>query len=272
MKVIFIDFSIFLNRSLLGCHMRGEIQYAQFMCMRMIFACLKKIELNEDDLIIFALDSPKGSWRRDIDSNYKKNRRAQRAKLNIDWTTEYAKFAKLIGNLEVATPFHIVEIDRLECDDIVSAGVRYYYNCECIIISTDSDFDQLTKFQNVKLFNPVKKEYKIITDDCYKLIAKKIKKEVTDNLITPILTVEDYERRDLIVNLTRLPEDIESLVVHELKKITIRNYDIGLFQYPKIQYELKNLFNNHNKKIITFKNSFRKKKKRKIKLNQSTLF
>lgn len=265
MKTILIDYSLFVHRAIYGCYVRGEIKFAQYMCIKMIIGCLKKIEIHPEDIIILAIDSKKGNWRKDVDSNYKGNRKEKRSKVNVDWEHQYGLFAALLENLDASTPFHVLEIDRLEADDIISVSSRFFRDSEIVIISTDSDYDQLATVNHVKIFNPVSKKYKIVKDSAYKLIAKKIKKETTDNLITPIRTVEDYEKRDMLVNLTRLPEDIENQVVDRLKLLPSKKvYSIGLFRYPKMTIDLEGIYNNEEKKLVTLSESF-KKKVRKIK-------
>lgn len=263
-KVIFIDWNLFVHRAIYGCLARNELRFATFMCARMIFACLKRIEIHKEDLIILAVDSPLGSWRKDVDSNYKANRKELRAKAGIDWSIQYAEFNALLENFEVSTSFHIVCLHRLEADDIISYGVRHFKDSECVVISSDTDYEQLVKFPNVKLFSPVTKKYKIITENPHVLIDKKIKKEKTDNLITPIKSLADYKKRDLLVNLLKLPEYVEEIIKIELDKLEENKiYDVELFRFGKLRYELENLFLNESKDVVTMLDSVKKKKKNK---------
>ena len=267
-KVIFIDWSVFLHTAVYSCMKRQEMQFALNLSMKMVFACLKKIEINREDLLIFSMDSPLGSWRREVDNEYKRNRAKTREKTGLDWNVIFADFAVLIENLDMSTPFHIVQVDRLESDDIISVGCRYFTDKEIIIISTDSDFEQLVKYENVKIFSPKTKRYKVIKQSPHSIIAKKIKREQSDNLITPIRSVEEFEKRDLIVNLLRLPEYVENKAVKALTGLS-KEYDTTLFRFPNMIYEIEDIYNNEKKTIVTWTDSFRAKKKKQKK---ETLF
>ena len=119
-KVVFLDWGVFVHRAIFASVHNPNIP-ATYTALNMMIACLKRIELTNEDLIILACDSPKGSWRRDIDSNYKANRREAREKSNIDWKQHFSDFDEFIENLEIATPFRIIRIDRLEADDKVAS-------------------------------------------------------------------------------------------------------------------------------------------------------
>ena len=227
----------------------------------MIFGSLMRIGLSPDDLVIFACDSPKGSWRKIVDPAYKADRKAKRAKFeDINWTEQYQEFAILANNISDSTPFYFLMADRLEADDIIAYGVRHFDDKECIIISTDSDFEQLLAFPNVKLFSPVSKKYKFVTNP-YKILAKKIKKETTDNLITPILTTEDYEKRKSIVSLLELPPQIEQAVADALSQIQAKEYDINDLIFENLRERFHKLYNSN--KIVKYANKSTKPKRKK---------
>jgi 5'-3' exonuclease len=222
-----------------------------YTTLSMILACLKAIGCHPDDLIILALDSPKGSWRRDIDSAYKANRKENREKHDIDWDLAFSLFKDFIRQLEVSTPFVKIEIDRLEADDIISAGCRFYKDREVIIISSDSDYEQLAEYSHVKILTPKNKHYKIIKNPS-SILAKKIKKETTDNLVSEILTEEDYIRREKIVTLLNLPEDVENKVIEILSR-TEQNPQYDLDKLPFKRKMAERYFEIYNEDKITEK-------------------
>ena len=150
-KIVFLDWGVFMHRAIFGWENNKTIS-PTYTCLSMLIANLKRVGVHPDDIIIVAVDSPKGSWRRDVDSQYKANRKAAREKHeDIDWQLMFNKFDNLLENLKVSTPFHIIRIDKLEADDIIAYGVKYYKDKECVVISTDSDFEQLAAYKNVKL-------------------------------------------------------------------------------------------------------------------------
>ncbi|MEK7549065.1 MAG: hypothetical protein AAB496_01065, partial [Patescibacteria group bacterium] len=86
MKVILVDNNIFIFKSIFSWERNRSIS-PTYLYLSMLISCLKTIGCHPDDLIILAIDSPLGSWRRDIDSQYKANRKANREKhKDINWT------------------------------------------------------------------------------------------------------------------------------------------------------------------------------------------
>lgn len=267
-KVIYVDWLLFVHRAIFAWAIRKEMP-APYTCMAMILSCLKKVGVAPDDIVIVAIDSPKGSWRREIDPAYKANRKAKRdSRTDIPWKQMWSDFRELLENLKIATPFHAIEIEKLEADDIISYGVRCekFKDYTSIIISSDSDFEQLTRFPSVYLFSPKTKKYKIIQNP-YDSLAKKMDKEVSDNLLTPILSQKDYERRNKIVNLTILPSEIEAKIEIELQKINEhKEFNTELLKFRSIRERFMSIYNSTE--IVSISKSFKKKPK---KLEQKVL-
>ena len=104
-KVVFIDWNIFVYKAIFSWHRTKNGIPPTYTCLSMIVSCLKRIGLTSDDLIILAIDSPSGSWRKDVDSNYKANRKTLREKHDIDWDKQFKDFRDLLKNLLNASPF-----------------------------------------------------------------------------------------------------------------------------------------------------------------------
>jgi 5'-3' exonuclease len=235
-RILWIDFSVFQFRAIFGAAKNKDNKIpATYSCMSMILASLKELQASQEDTIIIACDSPKGSWRKDYDSDYKGNRKAKRDTFDIDWKGEFEQFKNLKTNLSFNTTFIVLEGDKLEADDIIAYGVRYFASNPCIIVSTDSDYEQLTCYKNVRVFSPVSKKFKIVTNP-YKLLAKKIEQERTDNLMSPILTEADYNKRKMLVDLTTLPDFVEKQTKEMLDKAM--NCDIiREFRYEGLKHK-----------------------------------
>ena len=259
MKVVFLDFGVFMHRAIFA-GANNERIIPTYLALTMMLACLNRIEIYPDDLIIVAVDSPKGSWRKDIDIAYKANRRKARERSNIDWKKQFSDFDKFRTSLEEGTPFFLIEIDRLEADDIIAFGTRYYSDSECVIVSSDSDFEQLTAHPNVKIFSPITKKYKHVKNP-YILIGKKIHKEVADNLVTPILSQIDYDRRNTIVNLTALPKDVEDKIEIEFQNLPeMKYYNTNRIVFRSLRDRIEKIYNND--KIVPFEEKKKRKKKK----------
>jgi hypothetical protein len=230
-KIILIDWGYFLHSSVFAWG-AGERQIpATYTCMTMIIASLKRVGLDPDDLIIVAVDG-RGNWRRDYDPNYKANRQDKKDKGDIDWAEQYVLFDKLADRLKDTMPFHFIKIPKLEADDIIATVCQTIKDKPIRIISVDSDFDQLYAYPNVRMYSPKAKRYKII-DNPYAILASKIKKEATDNLVTEIKTDEDYERRKMLVNLITLPKFVTDLVLDKLNEIEYTDYDLENMPFKK---------------------------------------
>jgi len=255
-KIIFIDSSVFMFRAIFAWRKNKSIK-PTWQYLNMVFGILKLLNIHDKDLIIIAVDSSLGSWRKEVDYNYKSNRKEERNKFtDIDWTYMFEMFRALLKTLNRTTNFHIIEIDKLEADDIIAHGCKYFKDNECIIVSSDSDFEMLSVYKNVKLFSPISKKYKEVKNP-YLILSKKIEEEKTDNLITAIKTEEDYNNRELIVNLINLPDFVTSEVEKILSKL---NYT-KIFDANSIPFNMckrfRSIFNNDKvgvKKQVKYEN------------------
>jgi hypothetical protein len=259
-KVILVDLSYFMFRGI-HCYRTHPEMKSTFTALSMLIASLKRLPLTPDDIIILACDKGR-SWRKTIDSNYKSNRKSQREALEdkIWWDARFKEFEILRYILEEATPFHIIEIDTIEADDIIAYAVRYYKDKQCYIVSPDSDFEQLAMFPNVKIFSPISKKYKIIKNP-QEVLAKKMEIERVDNLITPIVTEEDFHKRKLIVDLTTLPDFVEKLIDIRLSTLNyLKKFDLEKLPYTVIQNRFMGIYNSD--KVIDENKPTRKPKKK----------
>ena len=243
-KVILVDWSVFVHRSIFAwSNQKGAIP-ATYYCLNSLLTCLRYIEPKKDDLIILAIDSyGKGNWRRDYDPAYKTNRKESRQKHeDINWTKQFEDMNVLLNNVHNSTPFIPIQVDRLEADDIISYACRYYTDRAKVILTTDSDMNQLYFLGNVKIFSPVNKKFREVLYPLREL-SKKIKKETTDNLITPITNQVEYDRRKTIVSLLQLPAEVEE----PLKNIFINlkpkdEYYPDKIMFPSLKNKYDTLF------------------------------
>lgn len=270
-KVVFVDWGVYLHKAIFaGIKMERS---PTWLAMTMIIGDLKKVGINPDDIIIIACDSHgKGNWRKDLDKEYKSKRKQKREDSGIDFETHFCLFENLLGEVEFGTPFHVIEVDRLEADDIISAGSRFYNDKEIVIISHDSDYEQLFIYPHVKIFSPTSKKYKIAPSNPKAILEKKIKKEVTDDLTSPVNTEEEYRIRKTIVDLSELPKDIEFAVTSRLKQIVPKeNWDINKMSSPSIRGKMQEIYNADEKQQVDYIKCVTKKKKINKKVKQQSL-
>uniref|UniRef100_A0A6M3K347 Putative exonuclease n=2 Tax=viral metagenome TaxID=1070528 RepID=A0A6M3K347_9ZZZZ len=270
-KVVLVDFNIFMFRSIFAWE-KSRNMLPTYTTLSMLIACLKAVGCHPDDLIILAIDSSKGSWRKDIDPAYKANRREAREKHDINWDEMFSMFKDLLNKLKEATPFVQIVLDYLEADDIISTACRYYKDKEVIIISSDSDYEQLAKYDYVKILSPKDKTYKKVTNPDL-ILAKKIQKETTDNLVSEINNEEDYLKREKIVNLLSLPSDIEEKVLRVLFEIEpVTNFDINKIPFKTMRDRFMSIYCEGTAEEETIKKIEKKKAKlKKLKQRQLTI-
>ena len=246
MKYIFIDWSYFQFRAIFSW-VKEKTYPPTYRALSYIVRALKDVEIQREDVVIFALDCHTGSWRKEIDKNYKANRKENREKFEIDWEDQYKAFDKFLKNIDEATNFYLISLDKMEADDIIAVGCKKFQDHVCIVVSTDSDFEQLVVYPKVKLFSPMSHKYKEVKNP-YKILANKIAKERTDNLVSPIQSLEDYDRRNKIVNLMSLPSLVEKIVSERLDVLPEKKMDLSLLYHPSLQERMSTMY-SENKQL-----------------------
>jgi len=106
--------------------------------------------------------------------------KAQRVYDNGDNFREQRK--KIVGYLEKYFPIQIVKHSDYECDDIVAYFARLHESQghDVTVVSTDTDFIQLIT-DNIKLYNPIKKEFLLKPDYDY-VLFKSLTGDGADNI------------------------------------------------------------------------------------------
>ena len=260
-KIVLVDWNVIVFKSIFASRTNKAVP-PTYTALATLISSLRTIGCHPDDMIILAIDSPKGSWRKQVDKDYKANRPLLRKQItDIDWSKMFKMFNDFKAILTQATPFLIAEKDFYEADDIIAVAVKIFKQSPCVIVSSDSDYHQLAEYPHVKIFSPQSKRYQIIKNPANTLL-KKIKKEKTDNLTSPIVTEEDYIKRLTIVNLMSLPPDVERDITPLLFDLTYHPYDLTLIPFPSLRERFMEIYNQKKPApLIPRKN----KKKRKTK-------
>lgn len=154
--------------------------------------------------VFFCLEG-KDNFRYSIFSDYKANRlwkKSSKSNKDVDRQRD------IIIDLLRFLPITIAYADRFEADDVIGSLCESLKSEEIVVLSTDSDFIQLLqRGLNIKLYNPVTKEY--VQPPTFHYLGWKILRgdKKTDNI--PGL-VSDEKARTLIEN-PKLLEDFLSL-------------------------------------------------------------
>lgn len=276
-KVVVLDWGIFIHRSIFAWRNNKGIP-PTYTCTTMILSALKKIGLHPDDRVIVAVDSKYGSWRKDYEKAYKANRKKLRKSYeDVPWKKFYRDFDRLLQRYDESTSWNIVNLyeNKVEADDVMAVCSRYFNDREVILVTYDADLEQCWQYSNVKIFSILKKykskkgAYKLKPDNfnAYNVISKKIQKEASDNLVTPILSEEDFNIRETCINLLELPDFIEIPIRERLDNLKNKEYKLDKFPFQKLTSRIGDIYNS-TKDVVTYQDCIdyqEKKKKRKKK-------
>lgn len=232
-KVILLDASVMsfkaaFQAELAAKYKKGDnfILPSHYTYFSSIISCLKKINVEENDIVILAIDDK--SWRKNYYAPYKAQRKEAREKHIIDWDLHFANVNQVNQQINYTTPFHVLRVPGCEADDIFSVACRFFKDKEVIIASIDSDLHQLCYYSNVKIFNLNFKTskgkggyVKITQEEALNLIEKKIRKgDVSDNIfVSPDDDENDVELRRTIINLLELPKFVEQPIIEVLENL-----------------------------------------------------
>ena len=131
----------------------------------------------------------KDNWRKKVFPEYKANRRKNREDDPTDWKTLFELLHEMREDLTKYFPYKVMHVDSAEADDIIGVIVRELSEEPTLILSSDKDFIQLQKFDNVKQWSPLQKKF-IVGDPAESLYDKTIRGDTGDG-VPNILSSDD---------------------------------------------------------------------------------
>lgn len=194
------------------------------------------------------------TWRKDYFPYYKANRKKGREESDQDWNEIFRILHLVKEEIKENLPYKVIHMDGVEADDIIASLVmetqEFGKDEPVMIVSSDKDFIQLQKYKNVKQFSPIQK--KMVTDDNPRTYAfnhimrgdsgdgvpnvlsaddtfvseksqtplrqNRINEwlENSDNLrdIMPEEIYRNYQRNKKLIDLTEIPEDIQTTIIN----------------------------------------------------------
>jgi len=194
------------------------------------------------------------TWRKDYFPYYKANRKKGREESDQDWNEIFRILHLVKEEIRDNLPYKVIHMDGVEADDIIASLVmetqEFGKDEPVMIVSSDKDFIQLQKYKNVKQFSPIQK--KMVTDDNPRTYAfnhimrgdsgdgvpnvlsaddtfvseksqtplrqNRINEwlENSDNLrdIMPEEIYRNYQRNKKLIDLTEIPEDIQTTIIN----------------------------------------------------------
>ena len=163
MSTLLIDSSFIAYSKMFNCKKESTSEEGygmwRYYYMNDIFKYIKKF----DDIteVIIAQDAG-NYWRRDIFPWYKKQRKLSRDNQEkkdkaeehwFRWDEFYTFQNEFIECMKKYLPVKVLKVDRTEADDIIAILVRHIKGNKYIVTS-DHDYIQLLKYDNVKIFSP----------------------------------------------------------------------------------------------------------------------
>lgn len=160
-------------------------------------------------------------WRRDFFQYYKAGRKKAREESGLPWKLIFDTINQTREDLQNYFPYKVLHVNRAEADDIIAVLSKYTQENlfvqkgiieepqPVLIVSSDHDFMQLHRFDNVRQWSPrvkkfIKAEKNYMTDGHIEHIVK-----AGDDGIPSILNADDamiVEARQKPVSAKRLAE------------------------------------------------------------------
>lgn len=150
--------------------------------------------------IVLACDG-KQYWRKGIFPYYKAGRSKSREKSELDWKLIFDTISSIRDDLRDYFPYRVVHVDHAEADDVVATLCKWTQTNDLIdrgmfedkqrvmIISSDGDFKQLHKYDNVRQYSPIQKKL-VQCDNPVAYLAEHIAKAGDDG-IPNVLSADD---------------------------------------------------------------------------------
>jgi len=163
--------------------------------------------------IIIASDG-RGYWRKEFFPNYKAGRKKSRDKSPLDWKFIFETLNEIRDDLRQHFPYKVICLDKCEADDVIAALAlqtqEFGQHDNVMIISSDKDFKQLQKYDNVAQFSPMlKKQIKVSKKDLNEWMVEHVVKGDAGDGIPNIMSSDDVfltEERQKSVSSKRLAE------------------------------------------------------------------
>lgn len=251
--MIIIDFSQLIISSILSEFRNEKINtdLTRHIAMNMIRNYSFKHK-NEFGNVVIACDG-RNSWRKNVFPHYKAHRKADRARIAIDWTAVYQCMEQIYNEINEDLPFPIIKVDGAEGDDVIAVLSRIPE--ESLIISSDEDFLQLQNpivSWRIFQYSPRTKRmlksqdvYKTLKehiilgdrgdgipnilspDDCFvtKTRQSVIRQSKLDELMSADLRhhpnemiARNFARNDMLINLSNTPEDLKQEIMDQYTK------------------------------------------------------
>ena len=204
------------------------------------------------------------TWRKDYFPYYKAKRRKNRDSSDQDWNGIFRILHLVRDEIKENLPYKVVHMEGVEADDIIASLIlqsqEFGMNEPMMIVSSDKDFIQLQKFNNVKQFSPIQK--KMVKDDNPRTyLFNHIMKGDSGDGIPNVLSDDDTfvsDKTQSPLRKTRIAEWLENSdnLRNVMEETIYRNYQrnkklIDLTEVPESIQEA--IINNYNDQKVAMK-------------------
>lgn len=129
-----------------------------------IYRSIRNKFYSEYGELIICQDSS-NCWRKDIFPQYKAGRKKTQQKDAADWNKIFDVLGTIRREIRETFPYKNISIQRCEADDIIAVLAKKYSPTEkVVIVSSDKDFKQLQRYDNIKQYCLRKKQFLVEED------------------------------------------------------------------------------------------------------------
>ena len=226
--------------------------------------------------VVIACDG-RNYWRKGIFPYYKAGRKASRDASDFDWKLVLDTASEIRDDLRENFPYKVIHLDHVEGDDIIGTLCKWTQTNNTVdrgmfeekqpvmIVSSDGDFKQLHKFDNVEQWSPIQKK-KVVCDDPVRYLNGHIAKAGDDgipNILSPdnVFVTEgirqtkmmsarleefielgrgackddaervNWDRNETLINLERIPEPVQEEIVQAYINTTPTGSRMSIYNY-----------------------------------------
>jgi len=180
-----------------------------------LFTTIKDLDPTK---VVLAFDS-KNSWRYKLYAEYKANRKHQSGRYPLDKEKFLIALESMIEDVKTYFPsIYTIKVDQAEGDDIMAVLTKEVFNKinqEVIIVTGDTDLNQLLSLPRVRQYNPMKNDFFNVINPKKALDIKILSGDKSDN-ITPIKRGVGVVNAEKILNME---DGIDSFI--EMQKTSL---------------------------------------------------
>ena len=188
-------------------------------------------------------------WRKEVFANYKGLRKKARDESDLDWGLIFDTLSEIREDLKEHFKYKVIHVDRCEADDVIAilteSTQEFGQHQNVMIVSSDKDFKQLHKYDNVKQYSPMlKKLVTVNKKELHAWLIEHIVKGDSGDGIPNIMSKDDVfmiGERQKNVSSKRLEEFIEKGFEACRTDDERRNWqrNIGLVDFSYIPEDIK---------------------------------